>query len=147
MRHASVERMKIVRYRAAGGVVVDDGKILVLARAVRGEVRLPKGHVDEGESPDQAARREVAEESGYHDVDVIADLGMAVVEFDQSDHPDGARHVVREERYYLMSLRSPARADGEAQFEPRWVTWDDAERVLTFEPERQWVRRARAHKM
>jgi hypothetical protein len=32
---------------------------------------------------------------------------------------------------------------GEAQFEPEWLAWDETLAELTFEAEREWVRRAR----
>ena len=48
----------------AGGVVFDrDGRVLVI-RERRGGWVFPKGHIDPGESPLEAARREVAEEAG-----------------------------------------------------------------------------------
>ena len=130
-----------VRYTAAGGVVVHDGRVLVLRRPGRGEVRLPKGHVEPGESPRETALREVSEESGCADLEVRADLGTQVVEFDHE-----GRHVVRSERYFLMmpvgQAFEPA-LRGEPQFEPVWLTWDEALASLTFEAEREWVRRAR----
>ncbi len=130
----------IVRYIAAGGVVVHDGRVLVLRRPSRGEVRLPKGHVEPGEEVQAAALRETREESGYTNLALSADLGTQVVEFDHE-----GRHVVRTERYFLMTLvddpDSPA--GGEEQFEPIWLSWDEALATLTFEAEREWVRRAR----
>jgi 8-oxo-dGTP pyrophosphatase MutT (NUDIX family) len=129
-----------VRYTAAGGVVVHDGRVLVLCRPGRGEVRLPKGHVEPGEAVQAAALRETREESGYADLVVRADLGTQVVEFER-----GGRHVVRDERYFLMALAGDpdSLVRGEEQFEPVWLTWDQALVALTFEPEREWVRRAR----
>ena len=132
----------IVRYTAAGGVVVRDGRVLVLRRPGRGEARLPKGHVELGEEVQATALRETREESGYANLVVQADLGVQVVEFDHE-----GRHVVRTERYFLMTLADDAGsvpADGEEQFEPEWLTWGDALATLTFEAEREWVRRARA---
>jgi 8-oxo-(d)GTP phosphatase len=127
-----------VRYVAAGGVVVERDLVLVLDRPSRDQIRLPKGHVEPGEDVEAAAVREVLEESGYTGV-VQADLGDQIVEFDYAD-----RHWIRTERYFLMTL-APAVdvADCEPQFAPRWVSWDEADRVLTFEPEREWLRRAR----
>jgi ADP-ribose pyrophosphatase YjhB (NUDIX family) len=124
-----------VRYTAAGGIVVHDGRMLVLRRPSRGEVWLPKGHVEPGESVQAAAVRETCEESGY------ADLGTQVVEFNCA-----GRHVVRHERYFLMALAgySDSPTHGEEQFEPLWLTWDEALAALTFEEEREWVRRARS---
>jgi len=133
--------VQLVRYIAAGGVVVRADCVLVLRRLGRGEVRLPKGHVDSGETAQEAALREVSEESGYAALVTRADLGTHVVEFDYE-----GRHVVRTERYFLMALADDASspADGEEQFEPVWLPWDEALAALTFEAEREWVRRARA---
>ncbi|NLF02028.1 MAG: NUDIX domain-containing protein, partial [Anaerolineales bacterium] len=129
------------RYDAAGGVVVRAGLVLVLRRPGRGEVRLPKGHIDPGESAPEAALRETQEESGYGSAAIVADLGEQIVRFGYK-----GRRVVRSERYFLMTLDTAgqsAQQAGEEQFEPQWTTWDDAIGVLTFEPEREWVRRGR----
>lgn len=135
-----VSGSRLVRYQAAGGVVVDGDRVLVLHRPGRGEVRLPKGHVDPGETPRAAALREVSEESGYADLEIVADLGTQIVEFDW----DG-RHYIRDEHYFLMCLRSgrclTREHYDEYQFIPDWVTWDEAITLLTFEAEREWVRR------
>ena len=130
----------VIRYTAAGGIVVRNGEVLVLHRPSRDEVRLPKGHIDPGESAETAALRETEEESGYRDLLLAGDLGTQTVEFDH----DG-RHVVRSERYFLMELARPHEqpAAGEAQFQPRWLPWDEALAALTYEAEREWLRRAR----
>lgn len=132
---------EVVDYQAAGGVVVRDGHVLVLRRARPPEVRLPKGHVERGEDVRQTALREVREESGYPDLELVDDLGIQRVEFAVN-----VRYVVRRERFFLMRLAdAPHRTDGgEAQFEPHWLPWDAALAALTFEAEREWVRRARA---
>jgi 8-oxo-dGTP pyrophosphatase MutT (NUDIX family) len=132
---------KTVRYVAAGGVIVDGDRVLVLDRPGRAEVRLPKGHLEDEETVRQAALREAREESGYADLMVLGDLGSQRVQFDYQ-----GRHVVRVERYFLMEPTGPGRVRagrGEAQFEPVWMTWDEALDSLTFEAEREWVRRAR----
>jgi 8-oxo-dGTP pyrophosphatase MutT (NUDIX family) len=136
-----MDEREVKRYTAAGGVVVHDGCVLVLVRRGRGEVRLPKGHVEPGEEVQAAALRETWEESGYAGLVVSADLGTQVVEFNYKQ-----RHVVRDERYFLMALAGDpgVPAGGEEQFEPVWLSWEQALVALTFEPEREWVRRARA---
>jgi 8-oxo-dGTP pyrophosphatase MutT (NUDIX family) len=132
---------KPVRYVAAGGVIVDGDRVLVLDRPGRAELRLPKGHLEEDETVRQAALREATEESGYTDLVVLGDLGSQCVEFDYK-----GRHVARVERYFLMRPTGPGplrAGSGEAQFDPVWMTWDEALDSLTFEAEREWVRRAR----
>jgi 8-oxo-dGTP pyrophosphatase MutT (NUDIX family) len=134
--------MREVHYRAAGGVVIGDGKVLLLERPSRGELRLPKGHVEEGESAAQTALREVGEESGYSNLVIVADLGTRQVQFVD---PYRDRQVVREEHYYLMRLLDEGRIEHQAQeeqFRPIWVPASAAVARLTFDSEREFVRRA-----
>ena len=131
---------RIISYTAAGGVVICDDRVMVLSRPSHDEVRLPKGHVEQGESLRETALRETREESGYGGLVIEADLGRQVVAFNRSGY-----HFVRAEHYFLMTfaegeLGSPS--GGEAQFEPLWLSWDRALDALTFEAEREWVRRA-----
>lgn len=135
--------MRTVTYHAAGGVVIDDGRVLLLDRPARGEVRLPKGHIDPGESAEEAALRETTEESGYVDLEIVGDLGARTVEFDYQ-----GKHVVRIEHYYLMRLRSDAMiqrdAKDEAQFRILWTHSEQAAAMLTYAAEQDVVRRALA---
>jgi 8-oxo-dGTP pyrophosphatase MutT (NUDIX family) len=132
-----LKRSDVERYVAAGGVVIDGDRVLVLRRPSRDEVRLPKGHVDPGESVDDAAVREVREESGYAAV-IEADLGEQIVELERK-----GRWCVRTERYFLMRLETRDVAAGEPQFEPAWLSWDEARQTLTFDAEREWLDRGR----
>jgi 8-oxo-dGTP pyrophosphatase MutT (NUDIX family) len=145
--------MKTRGYRAAGGVLCDDaGRVLIIERSIwredgcRHEVRLPKGHVEEGETDAQAALREVCEETGYCGIEITIDLGEAVTEFVWDD-----TLVRRNEHYYLMRLTDPApgppRFDSptaeEARFVPRWMaSLAEAEGELTYDSERSFVTRA-----
>ncbi len=142
-------------YRAAGGVVLDDaGRVLLLERtlqrnnALSHEIRLPKGHIEPGETAKQAALREVCEESGFCELQIVADLGRGVADFEFQN-----QRVHRQERYFLMRLRSanrqpphPKSPDAEeALFQPLWVAdLTEAETLLTFESEKGFVRRAQA---
>jgi ADP-ribose pyrophosphatase YjhB (NUDIX family) len=133
--------MRNKQYQAAGGVVVHEGRILLLDRPSRGEIRLPKGHVERDEAADEAALREVAEESGYCDLEILADLGNQVVEFDYS----GA-HYVRSEHYFLVALRSetqiPRNKKDADQFQVIWVSAEQAEQQLTYAAEQAVLRKA-----
>jgi 8-oxo-dGTP pyrophosphatase MutT (NUDIX family) len=75
------QRPRDVQVRdAAGGVVVrvkGDGVLVAFAREVKnGGLILPKGGIERGETEEQAARREVAEEAGFDDLVLLGDLGM-----------------------------------------------------------------------
>lgn len=57
---------------AAGGVVIIDNKFVAIER--NGIPDLPKGHIEKGESPEEAALREVEEETGITDLEIIKEL-------------------------------------------------------------------------
>lgn len=121
-------------------------RVLVLLRprrqgpGGRPEIRLPKGHVEPGESHHQAALREVREEAGLSEIYILDDLGYQTVEFDWQD-----LHHIRREHYFLMEAPNiQDTASAEEQFEPVWMKWKEALSDLTFEAEREWVRRARS---
>ncbi len=150
--------MNVREYTAAGGVVRDDaGRVLLITREVprtgspSHEVRLPKGHVEEGESDAEAALREVCEETGYCGLEIMADLGTALSEFDFK-----GEHVRRTEHYFLMRLTQPDPGEPhfpdphseEARFTALWTPdLAAAQAALTFSTEKQFVQRAREIKL
>lgn len=72
-------RSQFVAVEAAGGLVEDgEGRLLMIFR--RGKWDLPKGHVDPGETPLQAAVREVCEETGVR-VDDAPELVTSTYHF------------------------------------------------------------------
>ncbi len=133
--------LPVVEYVAAGGVVIHEGRLLLLDRPTRREVRLPKGHVDPGETHAEAALRETIEETGYAQLAIVADLGSRVVEFDYRDH-----HYRRTEHYYLMRLEGngqvPRPPADVASFRPFWADLHQAPNLLTFPAERETAQRA-----
>jgi 8-oxo-dGTP pyrophosphatase MutT (NUDIX family) len=135
-----------VRYAAAGGVVVAGERVLVLLRPGRGEVRLPKGKIEPGEDARTTALREVSEETGFADLEIVEDLGEQTTEYDQVDDDGTPLHVVREERYFLMRLTSKVRREqppeDAEEFTTDLRTADEAIRMLTYDGEKEWVRRA-----
>jgi 8-oxo-dGTP pyrophosphatase MutT (NUDIX family) len=133
--------METITYTAAGGVIIHERQVLLLDRPARGEVRLPKGHVDPGEAVAETALRETAEESGYYELAVVADLGSNLVEFDYE-----ARHYARTEHYFLLRKlgdgQQPRPPKDAEQFRPIWVELDEAAARLTYPAEQEVVRRA-----
>ncbi len=150
--------MKQVHYRAAGGVVLDEaGRVLLIERTVTREgqpfheVRLPKGHVEAGETDEQAAVREVCEETGYCALAIVADLGESRVSY-ELERKGKRRAVTRDSHYYLMRLTDDHNRGQdmdehkeESLFVPIWVAGlAEAEAVLTFDEEKEFIRRAMA---
>ena len=57
---------------AAGGIVVVDGQFVSIVR--HGSPDLPKGHIEKGETPEAAALREVEEETGIANLQIVKAL-------------------------------------------------------------------------
>jgi 8-oxo-dGTP pyrophosphatase MutT (NUDIX family) len=138
--------VKIIRYQAAGGIVIDAGKVLLLVKPALGETVLPKGHIEPGETTEQAALRETTEETGYRNLRIVADLGTL-----QAQYPFKGRWYIRDETYFLMVLTDHAQATAlehddadhdRTTFQPEWVPLAEAEGCMSFEPARTFVRRA-----
>ena len=65
----------VEKTKSAGGVVINkDGLVLVVNQKGL-SWSLPKGHIDEGESALDAAKREIYEESGVNQLQFISELG------------------------------------------------------------------------
>jgi len=129
---------------SAGGVVVrgaDDSIEVILAsrRTRKGELvwGLPKGLVEEGERPEEAAIREVREETGL-DAKVRTSLGEITYWFVW----DGER-VRKKVSFYLMDrLGGDVSAHDHEMEEVRWFPLDEAHRRAGYKSEQDVIRRA-----
>ena len=117
---------------AAGGILERDGEILLVQRPRYQDWSLPKGKLDRGETPLQAAVREVKEETGYR-AKVLRFAGAFGYEV------KGAPKVVL---FWMMKpLKQGAILDPLEVCEVKWVTPRVAMRVMTYEMERDLVKR------
>ena len=70
---------EIVREPTAGGIVFrrdEKGAIeILLIQDAKDRWTIPKGHIEEGETAQQTAKREIGEEAGLKEVDVLGWLG------------------------------------------------------------------------
>ena len=127
---------------SAGGVVVRQGdrlEVCLINPAGRRVWGLPKGGVEPGETPQQAALREIAEETGMSGV-VEDELGSIDYWFSARDQGGRIHKTVH---YYLVRATGGT-TDGHDHevTEARWVTVDDALSLMTYPNEREIVRRA-----
>jgi 8-oxo-dGTP pyrophosphatase MutT (NUDIX family) len=100
---------------------------------------LPKGHVDPGETPEQAAEREVREEAG-----VEADL-QGKLDDVRYWYQRGGRRILKVVSFYLFEYRSGSTDDHDDEVdEARWIPLRDAQRELSYKGERDMIGQARA---
>lgn len=133
---------------SAGGVVCDDrpdGRrwVIIIARRNAGgrmQWTLPKGGVEEGETDQQAALREVREETGYGAV--LADQ-LGTIDYWFVWRPDRVRYH-KFVHYWFMwwDGLSPGPRDDEAEY-VEWVPTEIAMLRLAHRNERRLVERAR----
>ena len=126
---------------SAGGLVVDLGgevpKGALIGRTDRqGRLlwSLPKGHIEEGETAEQAALREVREETGI-DGEILGELGTIDFWF----VADG-RRIHKTVRHYLMRRVSGELSDADIEVdEVAWVPLPDIRSQLAYPDERGLV--------
>ena len=88
---------------AAGGVVVADGKIVTITR--NGIPDLPKGHIEKDENPEQAALREVEEETGVGKLHIVKELPST-----WHCYQLGEEWRLKRTYWYLMESEEPIQA-------------------------------------
>jgi 8-oxo-dGTP pyrophosphatase MutT (NUDIX family) len=134
-----------VEETSAGGLVVTErsgvAHVAVIARINRGgrlEWCLPKGHLEGEETPEQAAVREIAEETGIEG-EVVRSLGAIDYWFSVE-----GRRVHKTVHHYLLtatggSLTVEGDPDAEA-VDAAWVPLDELPERLAFSNERRIAR-------
>jgi len=117
--------------KAAGGVVMREGRVALVHRPRYDDWTLPKGKLDPSESFEQAAVREVQEETGLR--------GRLVRELPPISYRVGTRPKVV--RYWLMDVEhyGPFVPNDETD-ELRWVPLDEAMQLLSYERDREVLR-------
>lgn len=117
-----------VVWRSAGGGTGggdhgDDHEVLLVHRPRYDDWTFPKGKLDAGETLEECAIREVAEETGLH-----CEMGAALGDVSYIDHKGRTKLV----RYWAMTVLSGGHAVDDEVDELRWVTPGEARRLLTY---------------
>jgi 8-oxo-dGTP diphosphatase len=116
---------------AAGGLIRRRGRVALVHRPKYDDWTLPKGKLDPGESFEQAAVREVEEETGLR-----CRLGRELTSSRYRDSQDRPKLV----RYWLMEPESGAFVPNREVDELRWVAPREALELLSYDRDRDVVR-------
>ena len=109
--------------RAAGGVIVRDGKVVVVHRPKYDDWSLPKGKCDSGESDEACALREIEEETG-----LSCELGEELPTTRYRDAKGRPKRV----RWWMMRPVSGDFSPTNEVDELRWLIPDEARVLLTY---------------
>ena len=116
--------------RAAGGVLVRDGRVALIHRPKYDDWSLPKGKLNGGEGWEDAAVREVREETGFN-----AALHEELSSVEYTD-PKGRPKTVR---YWRMEPQAGEFTPNDEVDELRWLEPDEAVERLSYDHDRELV--------
>jgi 8-oxo-dGTP diphosphatase len=120
---------------AAGGIVFGDGRVAVVHRPKYDDWTFPKGKLDQGEEFEEAALREVEEETGLR-----CRLGRELQSSTYTDTKGRPKLV----RYWLMEPVSGEFSSNDEVDELRWLELHAAVALLTYEHDQELVAGAAA---
>ena len=127
---------------SAGGVVARGDECVVIVpvkRSPRGErvLALPKGHPDGNESAEEAATREVREETGVV-AELVEPLGEVAYWYQRK-----SRSIHKRVRFFRFRYVSGSTDDHDDEIEQaRWMPLAEAAEKLTYQGERETAARA-----
>lgn len=134
-------RLPVRDAMSAGGVILRDREgtleVAIAGRDADGTWVFPKGTPDEGESIEETALREVAEETGL-EVRIKAPLGTSEYWFASR----GTRFHKRVHFFLMEATGGDVSAHDQEYDVVRWVPVDEARRLLSFENYREMLDRA-----
>lgn len=124
---------EIVREPTAGGIVFRHGKNgveILLIQDAKDRWTIPKGHIEEGESAQQTARREIGEEAGLHEVDMLGWLGKIHFRYRRLD-----KLVLMTTQIYLVRAKGNTNAIQKEEWmnDIKWFSFQDALDVIEYE--------------
>jgi 8-oxo-dGTP pyrophosphatase MutT (NUDIX family) len=144
-----MKKAKIKREYSAGGIVYkkEDGKIgwLIVQPSAedqpwrQGRWQLPKGWIDEGETGQKAAIREVKEEGGV-EAEVIEKIDRINIFF----YDENKQKVVKNIVFFLMKYQKGSEKDHDSETkEVVWLPYQKAHQRLTFKSEKKILEKAK----
>jgi 8-oxo-dGTP diphosphatase len=130
---------------SAGGVVFrlknSEVEIAIISVAPSGRWQLPKGLIDSGETPEQAAEREVREEAGI-ETELLEKI-KTIEYWYFGEHKNERARFHKLVHFYLMKYKSGDVADHDHEvIEARWIEASEAIKMLAFSAERKIVEAA-----
>jgi len=135
-------RRALINIDAAGGVVKRNGSVLFILR--NGKWDLPKGKIDNEETPVNAALREVEEECGIRDLRVVKELSATYHLYRSPYHANQGKWIFKQTFWYEMEYSGEG--DGLPQAEEgitelRWFKPGELDEVLanTYENLKQLI--------
>lgn len=128
---------EIVREPTAGGIIFrhdkngNEGDIeILLIQDAKNRWTIPKGHIEKGETAKEAARREIGEEAGLNEVDMLNWLGKINFRYRRVD-----KLVLMTTQIYLVRAKGDTNKIRKEEWmnDIRWFKFHDALDAIEYE--------------
>ncbi|HEU4830880.1 MAG TPA: NUDIX domain-containing protein [Candidatus Saccharimonadales bacterium] len=125
---------EIVREPTSGGIVFrrneKGGVEILLIQDAKDRWTIPKGHIEEGETAQETARREIGEEAGLMEVDILGWLGKIHFRYRRID-----KLVLMTTQIYLVRAKGDTDAIKKEEWMNgiRWFSFHDALDAIEYE--------------
>lgn len=129
---------------SAGGVVLNQDRKVVLVSQRGRSWSLPKGHIDPGENVLEAARREIAEETGLTDLNLIKELGTYKRPKMNSENKDDFEEMKQMTFFLFTTHQTELRPSDSDNPEARWVAINEVEDLLTHSKDKAFFKKIKS---
>ena len=125
---------EVVREPTSGGIIFRHGKKgnieILLIQDAKDRWTIPKGHIEEGETAQQTARREIGEEAGLKEMDMLGWLGKIHFRYRRMD-----KLVLMTTQIYLVRAKGDTNDVQKEEWMNgiRWFSFHDALDVIEYE--------------
>jgi len=125
---------EIVREPNSGGIIFRHGKDdeieILLIQDGKDRWTIPKGHIEEGETAQETTKREIGEEAGLHDVEVLGWLGKIHFRYRRLD-----KLVLMTTQIYLVKAKGDTDAIKKEEWMHgiKWFKFQDAFDAIEYE--------------
>jgi len=137
------------KHFSAGGVLLNKkNEVYLLHQTVRDEWVLPKGGIEKGEDEITAAKREIREETGYHNFELLLHEPIYIQHYSFT-HPETKEEVEKTVTFYLFKLLNGTleltKEMDEEHLEGKWFTLEDAIQKVTFDGVRKTLEKVKQY--
>ena len=130
---------------SAGGFVLNDLSQIVLVQNKSDSWTFPKGHVEEREGIEEAARREIHEETGLTDLSLLRKLGVYDREKTKITEGQLERYAKRIHVYLYKTPQIDLNPLDPENPQAIWVDIESAKEKMTYSEDRRFFESIKEH--